>query len=178
MTGALVFDNTPLSHFARAGRLDVIEKLVAGRRCVTPEEVANEIVVGVPEHPALAKVLASDWLEVVGLAETAEVVAFARFKAELGGGIGQNNGEAAVLAWTASNDGVAVIDERAGTRIAQREGIEVHGTLWLMANAVRDGHLTRIQAEQIVDQLAATDMALPVDGEGFFAWSYKEGLLP
>jgi hypothetical protein len=55
MTSALVFDNTPLSHFARAGRLDVLEKLVAGRRCVTPEEVANEILAGIAEHPALAK---------------------------------------------------------------------------------------------------------------------------
>jgi predicted nucleic acid-binding protein len=178
MTSALVFDNTPLSHFARAGRLDVLEKLVAGRRCVTPEEVANEILAGIAEHPALAKVLAADWLQVVELTEIAEVVSFAHFKAELGGGPGRNNGEAAALAWTAHNGGVAIIDERAGTRIAQREGIVVHGTLWLVANAVRDDHLGRPDAERLVDELAATDMALPVDGAGFFAWAYTEGLLP
>jgi len=178
MTGVLVFDNTPLSHFARAGRLEVLQKLTAGRRCVMPEEVANELLQGVAEHPALAKVLAADWIEVVELTEAAEVVAFARFKGELGGGVDRNNGEAGVLAWTLHNGGVAVIDERAGTRIAQGQGIEVHGTLWLVANAVRDHHLSRDDAERIVDELAATDMALPVDGASFFAWAYAEGLLP
>ena len=178
MTAALVFDNTPLSHFARAGRLDVLGKLVAGRRCVTPEEVANEIHAGVSKHPALAKVLATDWLQLVELTETTEVIDFARFKAELGGGINRNNGEAAVLAWALNNGGTAIIDERAGTRMAKREGIDVHGTLWLVANAVRDNYLTRPEAERIVDELAATDMVLPVDGAGYFTWAYAEGLLP
>jgi hypothetical protein len=54
----------------------------------------------------------------------------------------------------------------------------VHGTLWLVANAVRDDHLGRPDAERLVDELTATDMALPVDGAGFFAWAYTEGLLP
>lgn len=85
MTETLVFDNTPLSHFARAGRLDTLEKLVAPYRCVTPAEVTNEIHNGLTVHPGLAKVLAAQWIEVIELVEVEEVVAFARYKAELGG---------------------------------------------------------------------------------------------
>lgn len=178
MSVVLVFDNTALSHFVRAGQLDALEKLVVRYRCVTPAEVASEIHDGLTAHPALAKVLTADWLDVVELREVEEIVAFARYKAELGGGVERNNGEAAVLAWASVHSGIAIIDERAATRIAQRERVDVHGTLWLLANGIRAGHLDRPDAERIIDELAATDMALPVDGAGFIAWAYAEGLLP
>lgn len=178
MSEALVFDNTALSHFARAGRLDVLEKLVAPYRCVTPAEVTTEIHNGLTEHPALAKVLLAQWIDVVELVEVEEVISFARYKAELGGGPQRNNGEAAVLAWTSVHGGIAVIDERAGTRIALRDGIAVHGTLWLVANGIRSERLDRPDAERIVDELIGTEMSLPVDGAGFVAWAYEEGLLP
>jgi predicted nucleic acid-binding protein len=138
----------------------------------------NEIHRGTSDYPMLGRVVTADWLEVVELQEVAEVIAFARYKSELGGGPDRNNGEAGVLAWAFVNGGTAIIDERAATRIATREGIAVHGTLWLVANAVRSEKLSRPDAERIVDDLADTDMALPVNGSAFFAWAYGEGLLP
>jgi len=72
---------------------------------------------------------------------------------------------------TAVHGGVAIIDEGTGTRIAQRDGIDVHGTLWLVANGLRTERLARPDAERIVHELAATDMALPVDGAGFVEWA-------
>ncbi len=107
-----------------------------------------------------------------------EEIAFARYKTELAGGPDRNNGEAGVLARVKVHGGIAVIDESAATRIALREGLEVHGTLWLVVNAQRENLITRPEAESIVDQLAATDMRLPTDGAGLFAWAYNEGLLP
>lgn len=173
-----VFDNTPLSHFARAGQLDVLEELVHPYHCVTPAEVANELHVGLARYPSLAKALSAPWIDIVELREPAELVAFARYKAELGGGPDKNTGEAAVLGWTAVHGGTAIIDERAGTRIAQRDDIDVHGTMWLVANGVRSGRLSRVEAESIIDDLAATEMTLPVGGAGFIAWAYQEGFLP
>jgi hypothetical protein len=70
-----------------------------------------------------------------------------------------------------------LIDERAGTRAARRDHIEVHGTLWFVANALRGGKLTEAEAIRIIDQLAETGMALPADGAGFLAWTREEGLL-
>lgn len=71
-----------------------------------------------------------------------------------------------------------LVDDAVAARAARRDGVDVHGTLWLVANGVRFGMLDRTDAERIVDDLAATDMRLPVDGRGFFAWAYEEGLLP
>lgn len=109
---------------------------------------------------------------------TPEVVAFARYKAELGGGLERHNGEAAVLARTSVHGGTAIIDERAATRIARRDDINVHGTMWLIVNGMRDGRIDRATATRMVDRLAASDMALPTDGEGLIDWAYEQGLLP
>jgi predicted nucleic acid-binding protein len=122
----LVFDATPLSHFARAGVLHILENIIAPFRCIAPAEVMQEIIRGVPLHPALAAAVSLPWMTIVELRE-AEVLAFAGYKSELGGGIDRNNGEAAVLAWTSVNGGTAIIDERAGTRAARRDNIQVHG---------------------------------------------------
>lgn len=178
MAQLLIFDNTPLSHFARAGQLTILEKLVYGYRCVVPAEVRQEVVAGMARFPDIASVLSAQWLEPVEVSGGREFMAFARYKAELGGGQEENNGEAAVLAWASIHGGAAVIDERAGTRLAQRDDIEVHGSLWLVVQGVRSGVLNRPDAEQLVNDLRETDMRLPIDGGALFAWAYQEGLLP
>ena len=159
----LVFDNTPLSHFARAGVLPVLENITASFQRIVPAEVLQELIRGIPYHPALAAAVSLPWINIVELGE-AEVLAFARYKAELGGGIDHNNGEAAVLAWASVNGGTAIIDERAGTRAGRRDNIEIHGTLWLVTNGIRSGKLSEAEAVTVIDQLAATNMALPTDG--------------
>jgi predicted nucleic acid-binding protein len=178
VTRPLVFDNTPLSHFARAGRLDTLGLLVEGQVCVTTAEVRTELLAGASLHPELAEALILPWMGSVDLLAMNEIELFAQYKAELGGGTSRNMGEAAVLAWARVHAAVVLIDERVGARIAQRDGIEVHGSLWLVVNGVRRRVLTRRQAEVLVDELADTDMRLPTDGKGLFAWAQDKGLLP
>ena len=112
MNPPLIFDNTPLSHFARAGRLSTLESLVSPYRCMTPVEVQSEILAGLATIPDLADVLTADWLESVEFSDVYELSAFARYKTQLGGGPKENTGEAAVLAWASVHGGVAIIDER------------------------------------------------------------------
>ena len=178
MTSPLIFDNSPLSHFARAGRLVTLEQLVAGRVCLTTSEVRSELLSGTSRFPQLLDALRLPWLSIVDLDDMAELAAFAAYKVQLGGGLSRNVGEATVLAWAKVNGGIVVMDERAGSRLAQRDGIEVHGTLWLVVHGLRNGVLDREQAESLVDELIATDLRLPVDGRGLFAWAFGEGLLP
>ena len=42
----LVFDNSPLSHFALAGRLDELARIVTDFSCVVPVQVREEIIRG------------------------------------------------------------------------------------------------------------------------------------
>lgn len=90
---ALVFNSSPLSHFARAGRLAVLDRITSGHQ--------------------------------------------------------RDIGEASVLAWAEINEGVAVIDERAGRYAAEQRGVAVDGTLWLIANGVKSGALLLVDAERV-----------------------------
>lgn len=175
---SLVFDTTALSHFARAGRTDALQTAVAGDEAVLLAEVATELVRGIPGIPSLGSA-AGDWLKQVELEDLPELAAFARYKGELGGGPDRNNGEAAVLAWVKVNGGIAIIDEVVSRAIGDREGLQVHGSLWLLIRSFKTRVLDRATIEGIVDDLIATGMRLPVTtGAALFAWAYETGLLP
>lgn len=175
----LAFDSTALSHFARAGRLGDLETMTAADECVVPAEVLDELARGVAAYPALGIVADQAWLKAVELGELEELVAFATYKGELGGGPERNNGEAAVLAWVRVHGGIAVIDESAATGIGDATGITVHGSLWLVIRGFKSKILDRATAEGIVDDLIGTGMRLPVtDGAALFAYAYETGLLP
>ena len=175
-----VFDTTALNHFAKAGRLPELKAIVADGRSVAPVQVFTELAKAVIEYPALGVVSGQDWLESVELEEKLEeVIAFAEYKEDLGGGPEKNNGEAAALAWVSVNGGIAIIDEQAATGIGQRDGLVVCGSLWLIIRGYTNGILDRATAESIVDDLINTGMWLPVEnGAGLFAWAYEEGFLP
>ncbi len=176
---ALVFDNTALNHFAKAGRLAELRTIVEGYQCVAPAEVFYELARAVAEYPAFGTISAQDWLKPVELGEIEEIAAFARYKHELGGGPETNIGESAVLAWVSVNGGVAIIDESAATSIGERDGLAIRGSLWLIIHGCKEGKLDRSVAEGIVDDLIDSGMWLPVEsGAALFAWAYEEGLLP
>jgi len=174
----LIFDTTCLSNFARAGRFATLEAIVGTRRCIAPAEVMDELQAGSEMIADLAAVLTADWLESFKLSDTQELAVFARYKTQLGGGISENLGEAAVLALAKVHGGVAIIDERAASRIAQRDGIIAHGSLWLIVQGIRIGELDRSDAEQLVDELRDTGMRLPTSGNELFTWAQEQGLLP
>ena len=48
-----MFDTGPLSHFARAGLLDVLRLVVGDRRAVMPAAVRSELRDGVHLHPSI-----------------------------------------------------------------------------------------------------------------------------
>jgi predicted nucleic acid-binding protein len=175
----IVFDNTPLSHFVRAGRLDELKAITAGDEGILLAEVAAELVKGVAIYPSLGVISAESWLRPVELDELKELAAFAGYKGELGGGPGRNIGEAAVLAWVSVNGGMAIIDEEVARNIGVRDGLQVHGSLWLIIRSFKANVLDRATVEGIVDDLLGTGMRLPVtSGADLFAWAYRVGVLP
>jgi predicted nucleic acid-binding protein len=176
---SLVFDTTALSHFARADRVDELQIAVADDEPVLLAEVAAELSRGIPGYPSLGNAAAAGWLKEAELQELPELAAFARYKGEFGGGPERNNGEAAVLAWTSVNGGIAIIDEMVARSIGKRERLQVHGSLWLLVRGFSARLLDRATVEAVVDDLIGTGMRLPVTtGAGLFAWAYETGILP
>ncbi len=108
----------------------------------------QELIRGAIRYPAIVAAVSLPWVDIVELTGVEEIVAFAHYKAELGGGLERNNGEAAALAWASVHGGTVIIDERAGTRAARRDHIDVHGTLWLITNAIRSSKLSQTAPAQ------------------------------
>lgn len=172
----LVFDTGPLSHFARAGWLGVLKAVVGSRTAVIPDVVVDELVLGGAIDTRLRTVLDAPWIERRELRTTEELRAFARFSAFLVKG-NRNRGEAGVLALASTLEGVAVVDDAAGRKAAERHRIRLQPTLALVCEAIRSELLTVRLASSLADDLIATEYRLPFKPGEFERWAKDEGQL-
>jgi len=175
--GVIVFDTSALSHFARAGHLDLLGGLVEAWDAKTTRAVLDEIREGARRYPALADVEPLEWLHEARLDGLAALGLFAEYAMRLGTGSKKHVGEATVLACCELTDATAIVDEHVGRQYGQERGVEVHGTLWLVSNGVRRGILPMKRATRLVDELRESGMFLPCNGDEFEPWATASGLL-
>ena len=71
----------------------------------------------------------------------------------------------------------AITDDREAVRVARTYGLNVHGTIWLLAGACRDGKLSEPAAGNMLDALRATGLRLPCTGAEFPSYARQHGLL-
>jgi predicted nucleic acid-binding protein len=165
-----------LSAFAEADRLDVLGSLLAGDRCYATDIVRDEVRRGAAERPLLSIVEAAEWLESGHLATDAELVTFIRWTDRIGSGE-RDRGEASVFAFAEVHGATAITDDRPATRVARAYGLDVHGSLWLIAGLCALGKLTEHAASGLTDALQAVGLRLPCTGSQFPAWARANGLL-
>jgi predicted nucleic acid-binding protein len=168
----LIFDATSLSHFSRAERLDVLRDLLAGRPCLTTRVVHEELRAGIGTFPALRQALDAEWLGMAELSTLQELECFARWVRRVGSS-GRDLGEASVFSAAELLGGIAITDDRDATAVGRAYGLEVHGTIWLLGTACREGKLTQVGAENLVDALRATGMRLPCSGSTFLSYARR-----
>ncbi|WP_088986161.1 hypothetical protein [Micromonospora chokoriensis] len=173
----LVFDTTVLHHFALADRLDVLADLVAGQRVATTAVVLDELRTNSERERALTAALELDWVDVIALDTITELTCFAAWVRRIGAGR-RDLGEASVFAAAEIHQGTAVTDDRTATKVGRRYGLEVHGTIWLLAERCRSGRLTEVNAGAIIDALRETQHRLPCTGAEFSSYARKAGILP
>ena len=92
----LVVDSGPLSHFAQAGWLKILEAIAGERRVVIPELVRVEIAAATHQYPFLSQVLDAQWIAVDRSDDIRLLVTQARYEARLVSG-DKNRGECGVL---------------------------------------------------------------------------------
>ena len=172
----LVFDTGPLSHFARANWLEVLEIVVGNRRAVIPEAVVAELQAGIHNDRRLRAVLDADWIERRELHTESERRAFARFASRLVSGQ-RNVGEAAVLALAATIPAQAVIDDSVAHKVGTQAGVSCTRTLALLCESIRKDLLTLDVVGNVVDDLIATDYRLPFGPGEFAEWAIANDLL-
>ena len=171
-----MFDTGPLSHFARARWLGVLEAVVGDRRAVIPEAVVTELQLGAHNDPRLRAVLDADWIERRELHTESERQAYAVFARRLISGQ-RNVGDAAVLALAATIPAQAVIDDSAAYNVGKRAGVSCTRTLALLSESIREGLLTLDQVSDVVDDLIASEYRLPFGPGEFAEWAIANELI-
>lgn len=164
-----------LSAFAEADRLDVLGNLLVGDMCYVTDIVRDEIRRGRAQCPLLSAVENAEWLGSGHLATDAELLAFIRWTDRVGSGE-RDQGEASVFAFAEVHSVTAITDDRSATRVARTYGLDVHGSLWLIAGFCAVGKLTEHAASGLIETLRAVGLRLPCTGSQFPAWARANGL--
>ncbi|SFR26516.1 Predicted nucleic acid-binding protein, contains PIN domain [Lentzea waywayandensis] len=175
-TEPLVLDTMCLSHFALIERLDVLGELLSSRECWTTAIVKGELARGAKDRPLLRNSLDLPWLHVAALDELDEILLFAKWS-RLIGTAERDHGEASVFAVSELLGGIALTDDQKATKVARANGLNVHGTIWLLAQLCRDGKITEAGAGNLIDMLRESGMRLPCTGAQFGSFGTKHGLL-
>lgn len=172
---AMALDTSVLSPFARTGRLDLLERVLAEYAVVTTPEVLGELRDGLDAHPELIHAIRLPWLGEVAIDHLGPI--FAAYANRLGITRDRNIGEVTVLTWAEANRAIAVLDDEKGRTIGKERGVQIKGSMWLLSRGIRLGTLTLSQACRLVEDFRAIGKYLPCDGAGFERWAREAGLL-
>jgi len=172
----LVFDNGPLSHFARQGWLGVLKAVVGDRTVLIPDVVVAELQAGASLDSRIQSALDAPWIQRRELRSGEELIAFAKFSALLVKGE-RNRGEAGVLALASTLDAIAVVDDSAARKVADTHKIRLRPTLALLCEAIRAGLLTVRLVSALADDLLADEYRLPFAPGDFARWAREVGQL-
>jgi predicted nucleic acid-binding protein len=175
--GVLVLDASPLNHFARAGHLATLQKLIGQHDCVTTRAVIGELQQGVERYPDIGAAIGLDWIRVVPCDELRELYLFSQYMNRLGDEE-RNAGEATVLAWAEAHGAAAYVDDQVACNVGRNRGVTVHRTLHLVVNAIRVGLMTEDAAQILVRSLVDSDARFPAAAsESLFDWARSLHLL-
>lgn len=145
-------------------------------RCYATDIVRDEVRRGSAGRALLSAVESAEWLEGAYLATDAELIALLRWTDRIGSGE-RDQGEASVFAFAEIHGATAVTDDQPATRVARAYGLDVHGTLWLIAGFCALGKLTEHAASGLIDALQVVGLRLPCTGSQFPARARANGLL-
>ncbi|MHA6618927.1 hypothetical protein [Pseudonocardia sp. DLS-67] len=116
------------------------------------------------------------WAEEVHVDGLAEIVAFAAWSQRIVSGP-HNRGEAAVIAWAESHSAIAILDDKDARLVAQQLGLDAHGSIWLLCQAINAGTLTARNATAYFDAVTAAGARMPFGQGGFERWTRGQGLI-
>ena len=141
-TREFAFDASVLYHYAAADRLDSLHALLPPDvRPVTTRAVHEELILKATDNPLVGLATSVAWLQQVPMDGLDELWILAKWVRRLGAER-HHRGEATILAYAEAHGAVAIIDDKEARQVGVADGLEVHGSLWLAAEACRLGRLS------------------------------------
>lgn len=139
----VVSDASPLINLARAGQFNLLSVFYG--RIVIPQAVYDEVVTHGAGRDGSREVQSASWIE---LQTPQDELAVRTLATELG------RGEATAIVLSQElGASLLLIDEIRGRRIAQQLGLQVRGTLGILARARREKRILSLR--EVLDRLRA-----------------------
>ena len=82
-----------------------------------------------------------------------------------------------MLAWAEAHEAIAFTDDQAAVQAGIEEGVEVRRTLAVVARGVKNGILSDVDADRLVDDLLRAGGRFPFGAGEFVRWARENGLL-
>jgi predicted nucleic acid-binding protein len=159
---ALIFDNTVLSNFASAGKLEMLARLYA-KGTYTTVEVLEELKRGLERgYTFLAAAVEAveggkAWLKILEV-ESAEET---RLRLELDEFL--HPGESSCLVFAVSRGMILATDDLAARRRASRRGVHLTGTVGILVEMVRSDLLKLEEANGILSTMIGARYLAPCE---------------
>lgn len=171
----LVWDTSPIFHTIKAGKIEVLGDIAqngqgCARRNVTTQAVMSEI------SSFQLPLADTEWLEVVHVDDLSELEALVEWMSRVSGSK-SNHGEATVLAWAEIHSATAVVDDGDARRIGRSAGLDIWGSLRVIAESVSAGYTTSHVAVALVDAMIDSGARYPCARGQFINWAKQNGLL-
>ena len=151
MNKIVVSDTTAITHLAKIGALELLQKLY--NEILIPEAVFSELSQVKRAQPGALQVLNSRWIKVVKINNYAIVTKLTKHL-DLG------ESEAIALSLELQSD-VLIIDEVSGRNIAKRLGRNIIGMVGVLIEAKKKGFIFSVKP--YLDKLRATGFRLGED---------------
>lgn len=155
----VIFDTVVLSNFAKAGQLELLQKMYPATACCSGfvvAEVLRGLRQGHTDLELLAQLLADGWPRQDDLATPVERRHYASISVSLG------DGESSCLALAAERGYVFACDDRLARSEAARLGILLTGTVGILIKAVRVGLIDLKKANQVLKLMITAGFYSPV----------------
>ena len=133
----VVADTTPLLYLSRIGQLELLRALY--QQIVVPETVWREAVIARPDAVGVESLRNAAWIVISDQAERAGV------EHSLEEALDAGEAAAITLAQLLGAT-VLLIDERKGRAVARERGLNVRGTLGVLVEARRAGHVPSLRS--------------------------------
>ena len=139
----VICNTSPMQYLHQLGQLELLRKLTG--EVIVPPAVVDELAAGKAFGIDLPEITALDWITIRRPAGVSAE--------RLVGDLGVGETEVLMLALE-SPDAVAVLDDALARRVAETLGIKIAGTLGILLDAKRAGHLSAVAP--LLDQLSGS----------------------
>lgn len=177
--GRWVMDTSTFTHFLRAGRGSVLQRLAPAGLILIPDTVNAEVETGRDLGYDIPTIASLPWVE-LGVLTPAEGDTQLLIKVEMPSPDDprKNLRECAVLACAEHRSMIAVIDDGDARTQARARGLRFVTSMWIIAEAYRVlDDVDAEAAEQIYEVCAKQGCDCPTLRVSF-GWAYSVGLLP